>query len=167
MSTARRVFALLSLVVLLGVAACDTVSTSAGQASPAPTQPVSTPTSTSGAASGTCSASSGLPAGTNMHGVSAASSSQISIEASDFFFSPTCVTGLHSGTITLTVHNGGVVLHNVSIPQLHIDQDMSPRQTITVVVRKGSTPLVVFCTFHRGSGMLRAPIPLADHEPHT
>ncbi len=94
-----------------------------------------------------------------MHGVSAASSSQISIEASDFFFSPTCVTGLHSGTITLTVHNGGVVLHNVSIPQLHIDQDMSPGQTITVHVKMGSAPLVFFCKYHRGSGMLGALIP--------
>ena len=152
MSTARRVFALLSLVVLLGVAACGTVSNTAGQASAAPT-------STSGATSGTCPASSGLPADTNMHGTAAASSSQISIEASDFFFSPTCVTGLHGGTITLTVHNGGVVLHNVSIPQLHIDQDMSPGQTITVVVKMGSAPLVFFCKYHRGSGMLGALIP--------
>ncbi len=152
MSTARRVVALLSLVMLLGVAACGTVSTSAGQASPAPT-------STAGAASGTCPASSGLPADTNMHGAVAASGSQLSIEASDFFFSPTCVTGLHSGMITLTVHNGGVVLHNVSIPQLHIDQDMSPGQTITVVVNMGSTPLVFFCKYHRASGMLGALIP--------
>ncbi len=159
MSTARRAFALLALIVLVGVAACGTVSTTAGQASSAPTQPVSTSTSTSGAASGTCPASSGLPAGTNVHGAAAASGSQISLEASDFFFSPTCVTGLHSGTITLTVHNGGVVLHNVSIPQLHIDQDMSPGQTITVVVQMGSAPLVFFCKYHRGSGMLGALIP--------
>jgi len=159
MSTARRAFALLSLVVLVGIAACGTASSTAGQASPVPTQPVSTSISTSGAPSGTCPASSGLPAGTNMHGAAAASGSQISIEASDFFFSPTCVTGLHSGTITLRVHNGGVVLHNVSIPQLHIDQDMSPGQTITVVVQMGNTPLVFFCKYHRGSGMLGALIP--------
>jgi len=161
MSTARRVVALLSLVVLLGVAACGTVSTSAGQAPPAPTQPATAtaPTSTAGAASGTCPATSGLPADTNMHGAVAASGSQLSLEASDFFFSPTCVTGLHSGAITLTVHNGGVVLHNVSIPQLHIDQDMSPGQTITVQVKMGSTPLVFFCKYHRASGMLGALIP--------
>jgi hypothetical protein len=100
-----------------------------------------------------------LPTGTNLHGAAAASGSQISIEASDFFFSPTCVTGLHSGTITLRVHNMGVVLHNVSISALHIDQDMSPGQTITVVVKMGSTPLVFFCKYHRASGMLGALIP--------
>jgi plastocyanin len=159
MRTARRLFALLALVLLLGMTACGTVSNTAGQASPVPTQPASVPTSTPGAASGTCPASSGLPAGTNLHGAVAASGSQVSIEASDFFFSPTCVTGLHSGTITLRVHNGGVVLHNVSIPSLHIDQDMSPGQTITVQVKMGSTPLVFFCKYHRGSGMLGALIP--------
>src|SRR5260370_33912457 len=93
-----------------------------------------------------------------MPGAAAASGSQISLEASDFFFSPTCVTGLHSGTITLTVHNGGVVLHNVSIPQLHIDQDMSPGQTITLQVKMGSTPRVVFCQHQRGAGNLEAVI---------
>jgi plastocyanin len=155
----RLAFALLSLVVLMGMASCGTASTTAGQASPAPTQPVSTPTSTPGVASGTCPASSGLPTGTNLHGAAAASGSQIPIEASDFFFSPTCVTGLHSGTLTLRVHNMGVVLHNVSIPALHIDQDMSPGQTITVVVKMGSTLLVFFCKYHRASGMLGALIP--------
>jgi plastocyanin len=162
MNASRRVFALLSLAVLLGVAACGTTSNTAGQASPAPTQPVSVPSSTSGTASGRCPASSGLPAGTNLHGAAAASGSQISMEASDFFFSPTCVTGLHSGTITLRVHNMGVVLHNVSILALHIDQDMSPGQTITVVVKMGSIPLVFFCKYHRASGMLGALIPAGN-----
>ena len=97
-----------------------------------------------------------------MHGAAAGSGSQISIEASDFFFSPTCVTGLQSGTITLTVHNGGVVLHNVSIPELHIDQDMSPGQTITVQVKMGSVPLMFFCKYHRASGMLGALIPAGN-----
>jgi plastocyanin len=155
----RQAFALLSLVVLLGVASCSSSSTTTGRASPTPTLLTSTPTSTAGAPSGTCPASSGLPADTSMHGVAAASGSQIAIEASDFFFSPTCVTGLHNGTITLRVHNGGVVLHNVSLPALHIDQDMSPGQTITVVVKMGNTPLVFFCKYHRASGMLGALIP--------
>jgi hypothetical protein len=76
-----------------------------------------------------------------------------------FLLQPNLCNGIDSGTITLRVHNGGVVLHNVSIPQLHIDQDMSPGQTITVVVQMGNTPLVFFCKYHRGSGMLGALIP--------
>jgi plastocyanin len=100
-----------------------------------------------------------LPASTNIHGTVAASGSQLSIEAGDFFFSPTCVTGVHSGAITLRVHNSGVTLHNVSIPSLHIDMDMTSGQLITVHVMMGKAPLVFFCKYHRGSGMLGALLP--------
>jgi plastocyanin len=151
--TYRRLFALL-IVVILGVTACSSGEAS-GSPSPTPTAPVAT----TAAASGTCPASAGLPASTNIHGTIAASGSQLSIEAGDFFFSPTCVTGVHSGAITLTVHNGGVTLHNVSIPSLHIDMDMTSGQTITVHVMMGKAPLVFFCKYHRGSGMLGALLP--------
>jgi plastocyanin len=150
----RRLFALLTIGVLLGVTSCGRGGAS-GSTSSTPTAPVAT-TATTG---GTCPASAGLPASTNIHGTVAASGSQVSIEAGDFFFSPTCVTGVHSGAITLTVHNGGVTLHNVSIPSLHIDMDMTSGQTITVQVRMGSAPLVFFCKYHRGSGMLGALLP--------
>lgn len=150
----RRLFALL-LIVVFGVAACSSSGQTSGSTSPTPTAPVAT-TATTG---GTCPASAGLPTNANIHGTAAASGSQLSIEAGDFFFSPTCVTGVPSGAITLTVHNGGVTLHNVSIPSLHIDMDMTSGQTITVQVRMGSTPLVFFCKYHRSSGMLGALLP--------
>jgi plastocyanin len=149
-----RLFVLL-LIATLGVAACSSGGEATGNSSPTPTAPVAT----TAAASGTCPASAGLPPSTNIHGTIAASGSQLSIEAGDFFFSPTCVTGVHSGTITLTVHNGGVTLHNVSIPSLHIDMDMTSGQTITVHVLMRKAPLVFFCKYHRGSGMLGALLP--------
>jgi plastocyanin len=148
----RRLFALL-IIVVLGVAACS--SGASGSTSPTPTAPVAT----TGAASGTCPASAGLPASTNIHGAVAASGNQLSIEAGDFFFNPTCVTKVPGGTVTLTVHNSGVTLHNVSIPSLHIDMDMASGQTIIVHVKMGSTPLVFFCKYHRGAGMLGALLP--------
>jgi plastocyanin len=151
--TYRRLIALL-IIVMLGVAACSSGGSS-GSPSPTPTTPVAT----SAAASGTCPAAAGLPASTNIHGTVAASGSQLSIEASDFFFRPTCVTGVPGGAITLKVHNGGVTLHNVSIPSLHIDMDMTSGQTITVHVIMGKVPLVFFCKYHRGSGMLGALLP--------
>ncbi len=149
----RRLFALL-VIVILGVAAC-----SSGGASESPSPTPTTPVATTATASGTCPASAGLPASTNIHGTIAASGSQLSIEAGDFFFSPTCVTGLHSDAITLRVHNGGVTLHNLSIPSLHIDMDMTSGKTITVHVLMGKVPLVFFCKYHRGSGMLGALLP--------
>jgi hypothetical protein len=150
----RRFFALL-IVVILGVAACSSGGGATGNASPTPTAPVAK----TSAVSGTCPASAGLPPSTNIHGTVTASGSQLSIEAGDFFFSPTCVTGVHSGAITLTVHNGGVTLHNVSIPSLHIDMDMTSGQTIMVYVLMGKAPLVFFCKYHRGAGMLGALLP--------
>ena len=148
-----RLFSLL-IIVVFGVAAC-----SSGGASSSTSSTPTVPVATTGTASGTCPASAGLPPSTNIHGTVAASGSQVSIEAGDFFFSPTCVIGVPSGSITLTVHNGGVTLHNVSIPSLHIDMDMTSGQTITVQVRMGSVPLVFFCKYHRSSGMLGALLP--------
>jgi hypothetical protein len=148
----RRFFAL--LIIILGVAACSSGGGATANPSPAPTVAVATAT-----AAGTCPSSAGLPPSTNIHGIVAATGSQLSIEASDFFFSPTCVSGVHSGAVTLIVHNGGVTLHNVSIPSLHIDMDMTPGQTITVHVLMGKAPLVFFCKYHRGAGMLGALLP--------
>ena len=150
----RRLFALL-IIIMLGVAACSSGGEATGNASRTPTAPVAT----TGTASGTCPASAGLPASTNIHGTVAATGSRPSIEAGDFFFSPTCMTGVHSGAITLTVHNRGVTLHNLSIPSLHIDMDMTSGQTITVHVLMGKAPLVFFCKYHRGAGMLGALLP--------
>ncbi len=154
----RRLFALLTIVVILGTAACGSGGAAAGQPSPTANLPTA-PVSTAGATSGGCPASTGLPANVNVHGTAVASGNLLSIEASDFFFSPTCVTRVKSGVVTLTVHNSGQVLHNVSIPQLHIDQDVASGQTITVHVKMGSIPLVFFCKYHRSSGMLGVLLP--------
>lgn len=166
MNTHRRLFALLTMIILLGLGmtACgvgdnsNSGNTSGGNTKPTPFS--TPPASTSGTALGSCPASAGLPANTNVHSTAVASGSQLSIEAGDFFFSPTCITSVPGGTVTLIVHNAGVTLHNVSIPSLHIDMDMTSGQTITVKVKMGSAPLVFFCKYHRGAGMLGALIPL-------
>ena len=44
--------------------------------------------------------------------------------AGDFFFQPTCLTGLPSGALALTVSNSGAALHNFSLPEQGIDQDI-------------------------------------------
>ena len=41
--------------------------------------------------------------------------------------------------LTLTVHNTGGTLHNVSIPSQKIDQDVAPGETIQVTVDAGPT----------------------------
>ena len=154
--TSWRLVALLALVLVV-MAACGSSGTASGSTSPAATVPPASVAT--GGAAGSCPANSGLPANVNVHGTAVASGTHLSLQASDFFFSPTCVSGVPSGMITLTVHNAGVTLHNVSIPSLHIDMDMAPGQTITVHVMMGSKPLVFFCKYHQGSGMLGALLP--------
>lgn len=154
MNAYRRLLPLLSIVVMLMITACGGSGTAtSGQTSPTPTVVT---TSTSEAS---CPASAGLPAGVNDHGAVVASGSQLSIEAGDSFFRPTCLTRVASGTVTLTVHNSGQALHNLSIPSLNIDMDVPSGQTITVQVQMGSDPLVFFCKYHRSSGMLGALLP--------
>jgi hypothetical protein len=136
----------LTLSFALGLAACGGGTTAAGQS--ALTAP-----------SGQCPAAAGLPSNASDHGAITASGHLLAIEANDFFFSATCVTGIPGGTITLTVHNGGQALHNISIPSLGIDRDVSSGQTITVLVRMGSMPLVFFCKYHKSVGMYGALLP--------
>ncbi|PWT75116.1 MAG: hypothetical protein C5B60_05770 [Chloroflexi bacterium] len=145
----------LSVVILVGmlvVAACG-----GGAAASAPTS------GSASASARNCPASAGLPASVNDHGTVVASGGQIGVQAKDFFFSPTCVTGVPGGTVTLIVHNVGQALHNVSIPSLGIDMDVAPGQTITVPLRMGSTPLVFFCKYHKGVGMYGALLPTGSH----
>lgn len=92
-------------------------------------------------------------------GTKEATGATLTIEAGDSFFSPTCTTGLSSGTVTLTVHNTGQTLHNVSIPDRGIDEDVEAGETITVQVEVGSSPVQFVCRYHRTSGMVGAVVP--------
>src|SRR5260370_42166680 len=96
MSLYRSLFALLTIVILLGVVSCGSGSAAGGNSSP------TAPVSTTGPASGGCPASSGLPANVNGHGTVVDSGIQLSVDASDFFLRPTCGTGAHGGTCTLS-----------------------------------------------------------------
>jgi plastocyanin len=88
-----------------------------------------------------------------------ATGSTLQIQAGDSFFAPTCQTGVPAGTVTLTVHNGGQQLHNVSVPGQGIDTDVTPGQTITVKVKLGGKALPYFCKYHRTSGMWGSLLP--------
>src|SRR5512142_643106 len=101
----RLLSALCGLGMLLALAACGGSSTAGG-----PTPPAENAGGNAGA--GHCPATSGLPAGVSDHGVAAAPGGQLTIAAGDFFFSPTCETGVTAGAVTLTVRNTGQALHN-------------------------------------------------------
>jgi plastocyanin len=145
-----RSLALLALIALAGVA-CGGSSSNPPRAS--------APSSHAGASSAACPASASLPSPANDHGAAAATGSTVSITATEFFFAPTCVTDLRAGTVTLSVHNAGRALHNLTIQSLGVDKDVPVGQTITVTVQIGSSPLPFFCKYHRSSGMVGALLP--------
>jgi plastocyanin len=108
---------------------------------------------------GSCAARAHLTGSVNDTGTRAAAGNTIRLEMQDSKFSPTCTTSVPAGTITVTVHNGGSLLHNFSVPDQSIDHDVQPGQTITVQVKVGTTPVTYFCKYHRFSGMAGALLP--------
>ena len=86
-----------------------------------------------------CPSSSGLDSSASQHGSASAAGSKLVVDAREFYFSPTCFTNVPTGNVTLTVHNTGGTLHNVSIPSQKIDQDVAPGETIQVTVDAGPT----------------------------
>ena len=121
-----------------------------------------TASSAPAAQSGSCPSDAGLAGTVADHGAKPARGSSVAVEAGDFFFSPTCVTGAPAGTLTLTVHNGGQALHNVSIPDQGVDTDVAPGQNVTVSVKVGGGAVPYFCKYHRTSGMVGSIVPGAD-----
>ncbi|TAK77386.1 MAG: hypothetical protein EPO16_05550 [Dehalococcoidia bacterium] len=85
-----------------------------------------------------------------------ASGSVLTVEAGDFFFAPTCVTGVQQGTVSVTVRNSGRILHNISIPDQGIDSDIEPGKSMIVPVKVESASVPLLCKYHRTAGMVGA-----------
>jgi plastocyanin len=135
------------------------VACGGGTSSNAQSSSSSEATTTTTGSNTPCPPSAPLGPGAKDHGAVPAAGAQLSIQAGDVFFAPTCETGLHAGTITLAVHNSGQALHNVSIPDQNIDQDVAKGATITVNVTVGATPVAFFCKYHKAAGMVGALLP--------
>jgi plastocyanin len=82
---------------------------------------------------------------------------EFSVEADDFYFEPTVLTGTAGQKIEIEVENEGNVEHNFSLTDQGIDQDVSPGQKAKVdVTFPQSGTLVFFCKFHQSQGMVGA-----------
>jgi len=147
------------VAILLVAGACS--SGGASKATPAAGNPTAAPSPavSAQAASTSCPANSGLTGNVKDHGAAAATGSTLAIEAGDFFFAPTCETGVQPGTITMVVKNTGQALHNVSIAAQNIDMDVAPGETITVQVKLDKDAVPYLCKYHRTSGMVGSLIP--------
>lgn len=111
------------------------------------------------ASAGTCTPVDGYTAPINDKGLAIADGAEMSVNAADFYFQPTCVRATAGETITLLVTNTGAILHNVSIADQGIDIDVAAGETIEVPITLGDGPLVYICKFHRTAGMVGAVLP--------
>ncbi|HYU92689.1 MAG TPA: cupredoxin domain-containing protein [Actinomycetota bacterium] len=91
--------------------------------------------------------------------VSGASSSELELnnEGNVYYFEPTILKGTAGQKITLELSNEGSALHNFSVTDQGIDQDVPSemKAEVTVTFPQSGT-LVFFCKYHQTKGMVGA-----------
>ncbi|NJD61297.1 MAG: hypothetical protein FIA93_01080 [Deltaproteobacteria bacterium] len=76
------------------------------------------------------------------------------VKAGDYYFKPASLDGKPGQKVTLTIENETATLHNVSIPELHIDTDIPPNGKVDIEVAFPPSGTVrFFCKFHSAIGM--------------
>jgi YVTN family beta-propeller protein len=98
----------------------------------------------------------------------------IELEADEYYFKPTFLQGAPGQRLTLEIENESGTLHNISLPEQHLDMDIPPKGTVTVeVVFPASGTVRFFCKFHEALGMHGAlhvgdaPQPAMSQNPGT
>jgi len=80
------------------------------------------------AADGGCAAAAGLSGPIEDRGTAKAAGGAITLDATEFAFSPTCVEAGAGETIEVTITNSGSALHNLSVESIGIDQGRPGRR---------------------------------------
>ena len=70
------------------------------------------------------------------------------------YFKPTFLQGEPGQRLQLAIENESGTLHNISLPEQHLDMDIPPKGKVTVeVVFPASGAVRFFCKFHEALGM--------------
>jgi plastocyanin len=84
----------------------------------------------------------------------ATGSSELELEADDFYFEPTFIKATPGSTLTVTVGNEGNASHTFTVDDQQIDTEVEPGASAEVEVTVPEDGTVNFyCRFHRGQGM--------------
>jgi len=82
---------------------------------------------------------------------------EIEVELDDFYFEPTVYTGTAGQQIKLELSNESNNLHNFSLDEQSISQDVAAGKDMDVTVTfPQSGTLVFYCKYHRSRGMAGA-----------
>jgi plastocyanin len=93
----------------------------------------------------------------NDHGSDAVSASgeRVTIEAGDFYFEPTVLTGPAGEAVVLEVVSGDQSVHNLTVDE--VDQDVAAGESVDVELTfPDSGTLVFVCKYHQDRGMAGA-----------
>ena len=154
-----RLTVLFFAVALVG-AACSSKSPSSSGGSPSasagsPSESASPSASSSEGGGGTMTIGSDTA---NNHGSEDVSGkSETEVELDDFYFGPTVLTGTPGQSLKLELKNESKAgtLHNFSITDQSIDQDVTADQTVDVTVTFPQSGFVeFFCKYHKSSGVV-------------
>ncbi len=78
----------------------------------------------------------------------------VELEADEYYFKPTFLQGTPGQRLKLEIENESGTLHNISLPEQHLDMDIPPKGKVTVeVVFPASGAVRFFCKFHEALGM--------------
>jgi plastocyanin len=81
-------------------------------------------------------------------------STDLELEADDFYFNPTFIKAAPGQKVTLEIKNEGSSTHTFTSPTLNIDQEIAPDKSVKVdVTMPASGTAAWYCRFHRSSGM--------------
>ena len=80
----------------------------------------------------------------------------VTVEMVDVAFRPTQITVPANTPVTVTLHNTGVLLHNLSVDELRFSHDVQPGQTATVTLDGSAGTYQYYCDQpgHREAGMV-------------
>ena len=150
--SARRSMTFGSLIsVVLFAAAC---SSSPPATSAPPSSPQASPPATSPSPTGSATITIGSDTANNHGSEDASGKTSVNVDLTSFFFDPTVISGTPGQKITLNLENQDTALHNFSLTDQKIDQDVNPDAKASVTVKIPASGFVeFFCKYHRARGM--------------
>jgi plastocyanin len=138
---------LMLVAMLVGAACSKSTPTTSTKSSPTPSE------ESSGEEGGTMTIGSDSA---NDHGTKDFSGQdEAKVEADSFYFEPTVVQGTAGQQITLEIDNESDTLHNFTLTDQSIDEDIQAGEDAKIQVTIPQSGFVeFFCKYHKSSGMV-------------
>jgi plastocyanin len=150
--------AVLALLMAVGLVAgaCSKKSTTTSGGSTTPTTEASSPEASP---SETESEGGQITIGSDLandHGTKDVSGQDsLELELDNFYFEPTVIKGTAGAQLKLELKNEGSALHNFSLTDQNIDQDVQSEESVDITVTIPQSGFVeFFCKYHKASGMV-------------